>query len=99
MIRVYNFKRSGRIELAGKTFDFRIRSGYPKELSQEFLFVEFLNEYAGMAEEVRLHKSQLLLLLQHFNRRRIERIIKTFGKIQTRKTYDQLIAAISSRPS
>lgn len=100
VIRVYNHKRHDVIQLAGKTFDFRIRDGFPKELSEEFLFVEFLNEHAGMGEEIRLQESLLQAKLERLDRRRLERIIASFGKIHSKKTYAKLTtarAAVSSR--
>lgn len=40
---VYNHKRHGRFELGGKVFDFRLKHKFPKELSEDFLLVDLLN--------------------------------------------------------
>lgn len=48
---VYNHKRHGRFVLGGKTFDFRLKHKFPKELSREFLLVDLLNNINDLAED------------------------------------------------
>lgn len=48
---VYNHKRHGRLELGGKMFDFRLKHKFPKELSEEFLLVDLLNNLNQLAED------------------------------------------------
>jgi hypothetical protein len=48
---VYNHKRHGLFELGGKEFDFRLKHKFPKELSEEFLLVDLLNNLAELAED------------------------------------------------
>ncbi len=48
---VYNHKRHGRFELGGKMFDFRLKHKFPKELSEEFLLVDLLNNLNQLAED------------------------------------------------
>ena len=51
MCVVYNHKRHGRFELGGKMFDFRLKHKFPKELSEEFLLVDLLNNLNQLAED------------------------------------------------
>ena len=98
--RVYNHKRHGLYTLAGQTFDFRMRPSFPKQLTEEFLFVEFLNERPYLAEEVPLRKERLQERLQSLNKQRLSRIIKQFGKIYTQKIYALLTTdALPARSS
>jgi hypothetical protein len=90
--RVYNHKRHRRVILAGMTFDFRIRPYFPRQLTAEFLLVELLNEHLAMPEEIFLQPERLQEKLSQFNKRRIERLIKEFGKVYTRKIYAVLTA-------
>ncbi|PKL74347.1 MAG: hypothetical protein CVV27_20975, partial [Candidatus Melainabacteria bacterium HGW-Melainabacteria-1] len=69
--RVYNHKRHGLYTLAGQTFDFRLRPYFPKQLTEEFLFVEFLNERPFLAEEVPLRPERLQAKLQQLNKQRL----------------------------
>lgn len=94
-LRVYNHKRHGVFTIAGKTYDFRLRPYFPKTLTEEFLFVEFLNERPHFAEEVPLRPDRLQQKIQQLNKVRLERMIKQFGKIYTQKIY----AAINSVPT
>jgi hypothetical protein len=48
---VYNHKRHGQFELGGKVFDFRLKHKFPKQLSEEFLLVDLLNNLNQLAED------------------------------------------------
>ena len=48
---VYNHKRHGQFMLGGKQFDFRLKHKFPKELSEEFLLVDLLNNFNELAED------------------------------------------------
>ena len=48
---VYNHKRHGQFMLGGKQFDFRLKYKFPKELSEEFLLVDLLNNLNELAED------------------------------------------------
>ncbi len=102
-LRVYNHKRHGVFTIAGKTYDFRMRPYFPKNLTEEFLFVEFLNERPYFAEEVPLRPNRLRQKAQQLNKIRLERMIKQFGKIYTQKIYaainSEQTAPISTQPS
>jgi len=92
-IRVYNHKRHGVFKLNGRPYDFRRRPYFPKELTEEFLLVEFLNERPFMAEEVPLHPEQLKTKIEQLDSATLECMIKYFGKSYTQKIY----AAITTK--
>ncbi|MCB9756944.1 MAG: hypothetical protein H6753_00795 [Candidatus Omnitrophica bacterium] len=48
---VYNHKRHGQFVLGGKEFDFRLKHKFPRELSEEFLLVDLLNNLNELAED------------------------------------------------
>jgi hypothetical protein len=48
---VYNHKRHGQFTLGGKEFDFRLKHKFPRELSEEFLLVDLLNNLSELAED------------------------------------------------
>ena len=48
---VYNHKRRGQFMLGAKEFDFRFKHKFPKELSEEFLLVDLLNNLNELAED------------------------------------------------
>lgn len=48
---VYNHKRQGHFVLGSKEFDFRLKQKFPKELSEDFLLVDLLNNLHELAED------------------------------------------------
>lgn len=92
VMRVYNHKRQGIFTIAGRRFEFRIRPEFPKELTAEFLFVEFLNERPHLPEEVPLQPDRLQMKLKELDQQLLARIIKQFGKTYTKKIHASLIA-------
>ena len=48
---VYNHKRHGRFTLGGKVFDFHLKHKFSRELSEEFLLVDLLNNLNELAED------------------------------------------------
>ncbi len=46
---VYNHKRHGRFTLAGKPFEFRRKPRFPRQLTEEFLLVDLLNNLSELA--------------------------------------------------
>ncbi len=48
---VYNHKRHGLFDLGGKEFDFRLKHKFPRDLSEEFLLVDLLNNLGELAED------------------------------------------------
>lgn len=48
---VYNHKRHGTFTFGSRTLDFRVKPRFPKQLTPEFLFVDFLNNLAEFPEE------------------------------------------------
>ncbi len=48
---VYNHKRHGDFKLGNRTFSFKIKPHFPKELTEEFLLVDLVNNLDNLAEE------------------------------------------------
>ncbi len=47
---VYNHKRHGEFMLGGRTFEFRQKPTFPKQLTREFLLVDLVNNLGRLAE-------------------------------------------------
>jgi hypothetical protein len=82
---VYNHKRHGRFTFGNRTFDFRMKPRFPRRLSQEFLFVDLLNNLGELAEE----RDELLRNARHrcqkFDRHRLLQAASNFGTVATKK--------------
>lgn len=48
---VYNHKRHGKFTLGGRTYDFRMKPGFPRKLSREFLLVDLVNNLGQLGED------------------------------------------------
>ena len=48
---VYNHKRHGRFTFGNRTFDFRVKPRFPDKLSEEFLFIDLINNLNSLAED------------------------------------------------
>jgi hypothetical protein len=60
---VYNHKRKGEFQLNGKTFELKLKSSFPKEITNEFLLVDLLNNSQNLAEDF----SQTIEKLKNLN--------------------------------
>jgi hypothetical protein len=88
---VYNRKRFGVFTLANKEFDFKRPSrGFPRELSQEFLLVDLVNNLSDLAEDVELIKAQIKKRFSEFNRKKVLLFAKKYGKVSTCHFFQEL---------
>ncbi len=88
---VYNRKRHGEFALDGKVFDFRRSAqGFPKQLSQEFLLVDFVNHLKELRENTEIMQGRIKSKLSHFDSKKLHRDIKTYGKIATQRFFKEI---------
>jgi hypothetical protein len=94
---VFNRKRVGEFNLAGRTYSFHRWREAPRELTQEFLVVELLNRIEEIAED----RLQVLINLKQrlagFNRRRLLLASSKYGTISTQKRLNRLLKASDER--
>lgn len=89
---VYNHKRHGRFKFAGRSFDFRIVSYFPKKITEEFLFVDLANNLDRLAENTtRLH-AILKAKLTTLNKNNLIKAVKKYGNLQSRKLFYSVLA-------
>lgn len=89
---VYNRKRHGLFKLGNKIFDFRmLLRGFPKKLTPEFLLVDLVNNLNELAEDVSLVKEQLKKNINKFNLNKVKIYSKKYGKVSTKKFFENLI--------
>lgn len=82
---VYNHKRHGVFNLAGREFDFKNFSrGFPKKLTPEFLLVDLLNNLSELAEDSELVKSNVRENISNFDLKKVHRNSEEYGKISTK---------------
>lgn len=88
---VYNDKRHGKMNLAGKRFDFRRpNNGFPQTLTREFLLVDLVNNLKYLAEDSNNVIAAIKRNKNNFNLAEAERLANRYGKIATKKLFKEL---------
>jgi len=82
---VYNHKRHGVFQFGKRQFDFRVKPRFPKKLTQEFLYVDLLNNLDELAEDRKAVLDQARLKLPHLDTMLLQKAAKSFGNLATRK--------------
>jgi hypothetical protein len=82
---VYNRKRHGVFKLGNRTYDFRVKPRFPKRLSEEFLFVDALNNLGELAEDSATVLARAKLRSRELDRAKLIRTLEQFGLVATRK--------------
>jgi hypothetical protein len=92
---VYNHKRHGNFLLGGRTFDFRMKSSFPRTLSSEFLLVDLVNNLDRLAE----NKEEVLARVRErvglYDVPRLQRAARDYGSVRTKKFFDSLIVGVA----
>ncbi len=90
---VYNHKRHGEYALGGRKFDFRVKPGFPRKLSREFLLVDLVNNLDQLAES----KTEILERVQKqvvsVDGPRLLRAVRNYGNVRTKKFFERALSA------
>jgi hypothetical protein len=82
---VYNHKRHGVFTLGNRRYDFRVKPRFPKRLSDEFLFVDALNNLGELAEDEEAVLARARQRVLEMDGTRLRRALEQFGLVATRK--------------
>ena len=88
---VFNRKRHGKFQFNGKHYHFYRWREVPKNLSKEFLYVEFLNRFDKLAEDNVKNKNLLKRQLRKLDQKKLQRAVKNYGKESTKKKFQSLL--------
>jgi hypothetical protein len=87
---VLNLRRHGVFKLGNKEFDFRrSNKGFPTKVTPEFLLVDLLNNLNELAEDTSLVKQNICNRLTHFDQQKLLRLARAYGKISTKKFFEE----------
>lgn len=87
---VLNRKRHGFFKLGNKEFDFRrSNKGFPSKITPEFLLVDLVNNLGELAEDTSLVKQNIHNLLNKFDKEKLLKLAKSYGKICTKKFFER----------
>jgi hypothetical protein len=82
---VYNCKRHGVFTLGHRQYDFRVKPRFPKRLSDEFLFVDALNNLGELAEDEQAVLERARQRAREMDGAKLKRALEQFGGAATRK--------------
>ena len=82
---VYNRKRHGVFTLGSRQYDFRVKPRFPRRLSDEFLFVDALNNLGELAEDEEAVLDRARLRAREMDGPKLMRALEQFGLVATRK--------------
>ena len=83
---VYNHKRKGEFQLNGKTFEFKLKSAFPKIITGEYLLVDLLNNLENLAEDQTQIINKLANNLPNFNTEALMKATQQYGTGKTKRT-------------
>lgn len=82
---VYNHKRKGEFKINGKTFEFKIKSSFPNQLTKEFLLVDLLNNLDELAHDKDQTIKNLPIILNDINDDDLMRVTQQYGSGKTKQ--------------
>jgi hypothetical protein len=82
---VYNRKRHGRLELDGRTYEFRRRMSFPKSPSEEFLLVDLLHNLDRLAEDKDAVRARALERARNMDAKLLRRAVRDYDSARVRK--------------
>lgn len=88
---VYNHKRKGEFQLNGKTFEFKLKSSFPKQLSREYLLVDLLNNLYNLAEDQNQTINKLPSTVRNFDIEALMKANQQYGTGQTKRTLKSIV--------
>lgn len=91
---VYNRKRHGRYKLDGRTYDFRMRSTVPAQLSQEVLLVDLLHNLDRLPEDTTEVLPRALKRAEAMDKKRLARAVREFGSARAERLLAPVLQAV-----
>ena len=88
---VYNHKRKGEFQLNGKTFEFKLKSSFPKNITKEYLLVDLLNNLDVLAEDQAQAMDKLPNSVRSYNAEALIKATQQYGTGKTKRTLKAIV--------
>jgi hypothetical protein len=88
---VYNHKRKGEFQLNGKTFEFKLKSSFPKNISREYILVDLLNNIEDLAEDQSQTLDKLPNNIDSFNADALMKVTQLYGNGKTKRKLKSIV--------
>lgn len=84
---VYNHKRHGELELGGRKFFFHLKPRFPKEVTQEFLLVDLVNNLDTLAEDTKEVLSKVQSKAKTMDVQKLRQNVTAYGGVRAKKVF------------
>jgi hypothetical protein len=91
---VYNHKRKGEFQLNGKTFEFKLKSSFPKTITREYLLVDLLNNIEDLAEDQSQTLDKLPNNIDSFNADALMKATQLYGNGKTKRKLKSIVRKV-----
>jgi hypothetical protein len=91
---VYNHKRKGEFQLNGKTFEFKLKSSFPKTITREYLLVDLLNNIEDLAEDQSQTLDKLPNNIDSFNADALMKATQLYGNGKTKRKLKSIVRTV-----
>jgi hypothetical protein len=88
---VYNHKRHGQFSLGGRSFDFRVKPSFPRNLSKEFLLVDLVNNVDRLAESREKVLARVEQRAASLDAPRLQRAAREYGNVRTKRFFSEAL--------
>ncbi|MES2479454.1 MAG: DUF6088 family protein [Bacteroidota bacterium] len=88
---VYNHKRHGEFKLGGRNFFFHVRHRFPKNVTEEFLLVDLVNNLKELAEDQDEVLQKVLVKAKAMNTGKLKRSVSSYGNMRTKTLFAPLL--------
>jgi hypothetical protein len=88
---VYNHKRKGEFQLNGKTFEFKLKSAFPKHITREYLLVDLLNNLENLAEDESQAIEKLQFNVRNYDTDALMKATQQYGTGKTKRTLKTIV--------
>ena len=94
---VYNRKRHGEFELGGRKFFFHAKPRFPKEVTQEFLLVDLVNNLDTLAEDTKEVLSKVRNKVKTMDAQKLHKTVKAYGGARAKKVFTPLLNTLEQQ--
>jgi len=91
---VYNHKRKGEFQVNGKTFEFKLKSSFPKNITREYLLVDLLNNIEDLAEDQSQTLDKLPNNIDSFNADALMKATQLYGNGKTKRKLKSIVRKV-----
>lgn len=91
---VYNNKRHGVFELGNRKFEFKRKAGFPSEVTEEFLFIDLMNNLTTLAENEEQVKKKAKEKIKELDEKLLRDLSNSFGKVATKKFVQEALVSL-----